>query len=132
MSAGLTAWWQNANSNLDYTAVYAAEWNYMRTSELKKQIEDGALSELVHLYADIDAQKERYLCAIDRFTELYGERDVYVLSVPGRSELLGNHTDHNRGMVLAGAIDRDIIAIAAKNDTGTVNLTSEGYPRDVV
>ncbi len=104
----------------------------MRTSELKKQIEDGALSELVHLYADIDAQKERYLCAIDRFTKLYGERDVYVLSVPGRSELLGNHTDHNRGMVLAGAIDRDIIAIAAKNDTGTVSLTSEGYPSDVV
>lgn len=105
----------------------------MKASELKKLLRNGALEKYAHLYADTKRQTERMLLAIDRFEKLYGEgRDISLFSVPGRSEILGNHTDHNRGCVLAGAIDRDIIAVAAKNDDGVLRFRSEGYPEDVV
>ena len=105
----------------------------MRTSELKKFLADGALEKYSALYADVKYQTERMLKAIDRFTEMYGDdRDIAIFSVPGRSEIMGNHTDHNHGCVLAGAIDRDIIAVASKNNDGVVRFHSEGYPEDVV
>ena len=49
------------------------------------------------------------------------------MSVPGRSEISGNHTDHNHGCVLAGAINRDIIAVVSERDDGRIRLKSEGY-----
>ena len=105
----------------------------MRTSELKKMLSEGALEKYSELYADIEYQTARMLKAIDRFSEMYGDdRDIAIFSVPGRSEIMGNHTDHNHGCVLAGAIDRDIIAVAAKNTDGVVRFHSEGYPEDVV
>lgn len=88
---------------------------------------------LSEIYVNPAEQKDRILGAIDCFTELFGEhRDVCLLSVPGRSEVLGNHTDHNRGKVLACAIDRDIIAVVSPNADGIVNLKSEGYENDCV
>ena len=105
----------------------------MRTCELKRLLSEGALARYSELYADVKYQTERMLAAIDRFSEMYGDdRDIAIFSVPGRSEIMGNHTDHNHGCVLAGAIDRDIIAVAAKNDDGVVRFHSEGYPEDVV
>ncbi len=105
----------------------------MNAQQLKNYINSGALCARTDIYANVEAQKERYIAAIDKFTSLFGgERDIYVLSVPGRSELLGNHTDHNAGKVLAGAIDRDIIAVASPSDNGKVTLQSEGYPTDTV
>ncbi len=105
----------------------------MKAIELKKIISEGALLKYSELYRDAEAQKERFLNAIDAFTAAYGEdRDISVFSVSGRSEISGNHTDHNRGKVLAGAIDRDIIAIAARNDDGIIRFHSEGYPEDKV
>ena len=105
----------------------------MNAKELKNHIENGALDAYTGIYADVDAQKKRYIEAIDKFASIFGgERDIYILSVPGRSELLGNHTDHNAGKVLAGAIDRDIIAVASPSADNKVNLLSEGYPKDTV
>ena len=105
----------------------------MRTSELKRLLSGGALEKYSQIYANVPYQTERMIKAIDRFSEMYGEdRDVSLFSVPGRSEIMGNHTDHNRGCVLAGAIDRDIIAVAAKNDDEVVRFHSEGYPEDIV
>ena len=103
----------------------------MKASELKKLIQDGGLEKYSNLYADTKAQAERFAAALDSFIELYGDEDdeVGIFSVPGRSEISGNHTDHNRGCVLAGAIDRDIIAVASKNTDGKVNFKSEGYPK---
>ena len=93
----------------------------MKINELRAHIKGGALQKYSELYADIAAETERFLKAIDSFAANYGEdRDVAVFSVPGRSEIIGNHTDHNRGKVMAGAITRDIIAIAAKNDDGNI------------
>ena len=103
----------------------------MNAQELIMKLKGGALQKHADLYRDIPAETERYIKAIGRFTELFGERDdVCLFSVPGRSEISGNHTDHNHGCVLAGAIDRDIIAVAAKTDDGTIRLQSEGYPED--
>ena len=104
----------------------------MKTSELKIKIHGGALKEYARLYANTDAQEIRFSRIIDSFTSLYGDKEACLLSVPGRSEISGNHTDHNRGCVLAGAIDRDVIAVAAKNDLGLVRFFSEGYPEGVI
>ena len=105
----------------------------MNAKQLKEAILGGALDSFAHIYADVNAEKERYIKAIDSFVELFGgERDIYLLSVPGRSEILGNHTDHNHGAVMAGAIDRDIIAVASPNEDGVVNFKSEGYEKDTV
>ena len=104
----------------------------MNATKLKKLILDGALSKYSELYSDTKAQSERFALAIDRFVSMYGDREVEIFSVPGRSEVSGNHTDHNHGAVLAAAIDRDIIAIVAKNDDGVIRFRSEGYPEDIV
>lgn len=105
----------------------------MTANELKARITAGALGAYAHLYPDTAAQAKRYTDAIDAFCALYGDdRDIRLFSVPGRSEISGNHTDHNHGKVLAGAIDRDIIAVAAKNEDGVVRIKSEGYPEDTV
>ena len=105
----------------------------MLASELKKILREGALSKYSRLYSDLDAQRDRMIAAIDAFVTKYGEdRDVSLFSVPGRSEIIGNHTDHNEGKVMAGAINRDIIAVAAKNNDGKIRFFSEGYPEDFV
>ena len=100
----------------------------MKSCELKNLIKNGGLKKYEALYRSIDEQSKRFLAAIESFEEIFGkDRDVEIFSVPGRSEICGNHTDHNHGKVLAGAINRDIIAVAAKNDLGVIRLQSEGY-----
>ena len=105
----------------------------MKASELKSLLRAGGLEKYSALYADIGQQTERFLHAIDEFCKAYGEdRDISILSVPGRSEIIGNHTDHNHGKVMAGAINRDIIAIASKNDSDLIGFCSEGYAKDKI
>ena len=105
----------------------------MKPSELIKYLNDGALNKYSSLYADIDSAKERIVAAINSFVSSYGsDRDISVFSVPGRSEIIGNHTDHNCGEVMAGAINRDIIAVAAKNDDDVIRFRSEGYSEDSI
>lgn len=78
-------------------------------------------------------QVERYLGLLDRFLELYPARqEVNFYSAPGRTEVGGNHTDHNAGRVLAAAVDLDIIAVAAPNHEGVVRVHSEGFPPTLV
>ncbi len=105
----------------------------MKSGELKIKLREGALKNYENLYTDIERQTERMIAAVEAFEKRYGaDREVMLLSVPGRSEIIGNHTDHNRGKVMAGAIDRDIIAVASKNTLGKIRLYSEGYPEDTV
>ena len=105
----------------------------MNSNELKRLLSCGGLEKYSSLYADTSAEAQRMIAAVERFEELYGEgREVMLLSVPGRSEIIGNHTDHNCGKAMAGAIDRDIIAVVAKNGDGVVRLLSEGYRPDSI
>ena len=69
---------------------------------------------------------------INEFFNLYGEGEFSVFSVPGRSEICGNHTDHNCGKVACGSIDLDIIAIVRKTKGNIIKLKSKGYDEDVV
>jgi len=83
---------------------------------------------LIDLYQDksqIEYQRKRYISAIEKFESLYGEDDVSLFSVPGRSEVSGNHTDHQNGKVLACAVNIDIIAVVAPNNSNLVNITSD-------
>jgi len=102
--------------------------------KLKKLISDGeADCELRELYTDLADARKRIIGAIDSFSALYGEdRDVALFSVPGRTEISGNHTDHNNGKVIAAAVNLDLIAVASKNDRDVINITGEGFPSDTV
>ena len=80
----------------------------------------------------VAAQHERYVSLANDFAEIFSEdRDVRMFSAPGRTEVGGNHTDHNHGRVLAAGINLDAIAIAAKNDENIVRVKSRGYDMDV-
>ena len=103
----------------------------MKSNCLIAAIQNGQLDErLSYIYgADkLDLQKSRYVQAINNFSSLYGsDCEVTLYSVAGRSELSGNHTDHNRGCVIAGSIDLDIIAVATPTSDGIIRVKSEGY-----
>ena len=81
----------------------------------------------------VSAQVQRYRRLFSGFAETFGPCDrAAVFSAPGRTEIGGNHTDHQHGRVLAGSIDLDIIAVAAPNGENVIRLKSEGFPMDVV
>lgn len=108
----------------------------MKATELKELVKSGKLDEkLTSLYGEpqLEKQRQRYIKAINSFIDHYGDRDeTAIFSVPGRSELSGNHTDHNAGCVIASSIDLDIIAVAARDYSDIVCVKSEGYPEDSV
>ena len=84
-------------------------------------------SSLSALYGADEAALARIKKAVESFTALYGECEYSVFSVSGRSEISGNHTDHNRGEVLAASVSLDIVAVAAPTDDGKIYVTSEGF-----
>ncbi len=109
----------------------------MKPIELIKKIKGGeadALLKKVYVTdSAVEEQKPRYIKTVEKFIELFGEdRDVIVLSAPGRTEICGNHTDHNNGKVLAASINLDAIAVAAKSDSSIINEKSEGHPMNTV
>ncbi len=107
----------------------------MLTTELKEKLHGTDLdATLARLYGEraIPEQKARYIAAVEAFEALYGAGEAAIFSVPGRSEVSGNHTDHNRGRVIAAAINLDIIAVARVTDGTVIRVKSEGFPEDVV
>lgn len=110
----------------------------MKLSQSKSLIESDALIDSfkkVYVTEEFSRkQYERYAQTISDFISIYGEedREICLFTAPGRSEVCGNHTDHNHGCVLAAGISLDAIAVASKNDTNTVNIKSAGYRMDSV
>ena len=85
---------------------------------------------LKDIYVDekkIAYERERYIKAIESYTEHFGEGEVFVFSAPGRSEIGGNHTDHQCGEVLAASINNDAIAIVQNLEEPCVRVISAGY-----
>ncbi|MBP3543639.1 MAG: galactokinase [Lachnospiraceae bacterium] len=83
------------------------------------------------LYAgEIDESRARYQNIVNKFEKAFGDGEVCLFSSPGRTEISGNHTDHNHGRVLAGSINLDCIGAAAKNDTNTIHIISETFNQD--
>ena len=80
-------------------------------------------------------QRERVLRCVQLYMDKYdpaGARDGMLFSVGGRSEISGNHTDHNHGRVIAASISLDVLAVAAPRADGMIRVQSEGFPEDVV
>jgi galactokinase len=100
---------------------------------LIKKLNNGSNSAFKALYGSNDAelkkQARRYTDLLKSFGKSFGDPEMEFFSSPGRTEIGGNHTDHNWGRVLAGAVDLDNIAVAAKNNSNVIRIESAGYPR---
>lgn len=88
--------------------------------------------ELNQLYSDIDATTNRYELLAQNFNTKFGRTQMEFFSSPGRTEIIGNHTDHNGGLILAGSINMDTIGAAYPNDTDEIHIFSEGYAKEIV
>ena len=100
--------------------------------ELNKKIQGGINPVFQELYGFdekvLKEQADRYASLMEEFEKIYGTDDVALFSSPGRTEIGGNHTDHNYGRVLAGAVNLDNIAVAAQNKLNLIRIKSAGYP----
>jgi len=104
-----------------------------RTDLLKSIVTDQENKIYRELYGTdnsiLKEQSLRYAGLLNQFISFSDAAEPYFFSSPGRTEIGGNHTDHNLGRVLAGAVNLDNVAIAAKNGTDTVRILSAGYPQ---
>lgn len=106
----------------------------MKAAELKEKVK---YIDMEYIYsANKDNRKfyeDRYIAAIDGFCDTFGDAEgLRIFSAPGRTEIGGNHTDHQHGAVLAGSLNLDVIGIAAKNGTNIIRIKSEGYPKEEI
>lgn len=101
------------------------------TKTLIYQLENGDYDKrLLDIYVDaekIPYQKARYKKAVQSYEIYFEEGEVEIYSAPGRSEIGGNHTDHQHGEVLAASINNDAIAIVTPLDEPIVRVVSDGY-----
>ena len=110
----------------------------MNVVEWKKRIADGKLEQTFRLLygnepVELEKQRKRYIDALNAFSELYPKhQEVFLFSAPGRTEIGGNHTDHQHGCVLAAAVNLDVIAVVAFHNEKIIRLKSKGYPEDFV
>ncbi len=106
----------------------------MNITEIKSAILEGKFDkDFTLLYGETEAARKRYAKACESFAEIYPEsKDIRLFSAPGRTEVGGNHTDHQHGSVLAGSVNLDVIAIVSLNDDGIIRIKSEGYDMDEV
>lgn len=108
----------------------------MQSKELIKNIQNNKYQEVFkNIYVDetvLQYQSDRYISAIEHFEELYGADDVVIFSAPGRSEVGGNHTDHQHGQILAASINLDAIAVVGKLSGNEVTVVSDGYDKIVI
>lgn len=110
----------------------------MQTSKIKEAFSqnDKLKETLSYIYGSKDAvtaQTARYLKAVDEFELLFGkDRESELYSAPGRTEIGGNHTDHQCGRVLAAAVNLDCIAVVSRNENNVITIKSEGHKMDSV
>lgn len=105
----------------------------MKILDFIKAILDNEYNDLmITLYGDsenvISEQKKRYVKALESFKDIFPDRDdVKMYSASGRTEIGGNHTDRQHGVVLAGAVNLDVIAVVSFHSDNVVRVKSEGY-----
>lgn len=101
---------------------YTMEVNEMRISDER----------LIEIYGESNDSSRRYERLEKMFMETFNKTKFEFFSAPGRMELIGNHTDHNGGTVIAGSISMDTIAAAAPNGKNVIEIISEGYEEKIV
>ena len=112
-----------------YALIKILSEGYMNLLEARDVLEKRGQKLLEELYgkSGVDDNLKRYEAVLNGFLKEFGEKDVKMFSSPGRTEISGNHTDHNNGKVLGGSINLDCVAVAAKNDSDFVNIISESF-----
>ena len=102
-----------------------------KTMQVLESLQVGQLDEkLLDIYVDDSClfyQKERYISAVRKYEDLFGVDEISIYSAPGRSEIGGNHTDHQKGEVLVAAVNVDAIAVVHKTEDKIVRVVSDGY-----
>lgn len=110
----------------------------MKLQELSVALQNGEFDRIFRYLYEEDGEelikeRQRYLRAAERFSGYYGKRrEVELFSAPGRTEIGGNHTDHQHGCVLSASVNMDAIAVASKTEDGKIRIKSEGFPEDVI
>lgn len=109
----------------------------MRSTEIfKSGLKNGQYADiLTYIYRTPNTQSyaNRYIEVIDEFEKTFGKTDeIALFSAPGRTEIGGNHTDHQHGCVLAASVNLDVIAAARPNGTNQVRIQSRNYKMDII
>ncbi len=102
----------------------------MKISELASSLQAGQLDQkLIELYGEeeLASEKERYLGVIENAQRLYGDHEAMIFSAPGRTEVGGNHTDHQLGSVLAASLNLDCIAVVIPTEEKIVRYSAKGF-----
>ena len=118
------------------TSIKIYDKPLMTLSALMSAVEAGALDttlEALGSAGGAPVQRERIKALCATFAEKYGaDREVGLFTVAGRSELSGNHTDHNLGRVIAASISLDVLAVASPRADGIIRMWNEGFGEDTV
>ena len=107
-------------------------------SSAKEKLISGSFDKTFSMLYSSDAtvlknQAQRYSEAVDEFVKLFNTTEgISFFSAPGRTEVGGNHTDHQHGCVLAASVNLDVIAVVAKNNDNVVRIKSKGYNMDTI
>lgn len=103
----------------------------MRSEETLQLLEtEGAKHLMRQLYGETAEENvNRYRHVVQKFHDTFGDQDMMLFSSPGRTEISGNHTDHNHGKVLAGSINLDCVAVGAKMPIGLLRSKSASLRR---
>ena len=102
----------------------------MNYTELKEYISSGQLDETIRQVIcndDVSEEKKRYLSLLEDAYKLYGDGDYHFVSSPGRSEIGGNHTDHQHGHVVAAGLNIDNLCVVKANDLNVVNYADRVF-----
>ncbi len=106
------------------------------TEKLKSDLKNGLYSDILgYIYrtAETYTYADRYIEVIDEFEKTFGKtEEIALFSAPGRTEIGGNHTDHQHGCVLAASVNLDVIAAARPNGTNQVRIQSRNYKMDII
>lgn len=87
---------------------------------------------LQKIYGETEKSSARFTYLGEKFAEIYKHDHAEYFTSPGRTEIIGNHVDHNGGKVIAGSINLDTVGAAAPNGTDVIRITSEGYRDEIV
>ena len=104
--------------------------NAKETIQALGQEKAGKLMADLYGSAKAEENRTRYERLVDEYVKTFGDGDIKLFSSPGRTEISGNHTDHNHGKVLAGSINLDCAGVAAKNNSDQIRIVSETYNQD--
>jgi galactokinase len=102
----------------------------MNIETVRQNIRIGEMDNMFKMLTVIDQKgfsRKRWIALIDDFEKNFSETEIFGFTAPGRSEIGGNHTDHQWGRVLAAAVNLDTIAVVSKNNSSMIHIVSKGY-----